>query len=669
MKEKEHDLLSLVTGLNRNAAGSGDEVAQEQKRALDYYFTRPRGDEKPGRSQVVDHSLSAMVEANLAQMMESFTSDNIVEFDPDGPEDEDQCQLESDTCTYFVMDRNQGYWTFQEGIKDALLLRNGIVKVWVENKPRTITREYEGVDAAGYAGIVSKGVEVVDWNPEAGTLKVRETKPNRKLCVGGVPVENFRYTKNWTSIDLQDIPYCAELHEDTRSDLIQRFPDKRKAIMELPAFRQTQDSNATARNPHGSQDVANTDDKSLDVIQWFESYTLTDYDGDGIAERRRISFVENGILLENKEVDLVCFAAGSALINPHRFLGVSLYDKLKQVQDLNTGLKRALHDNANVSNKSRTAYLEGKVDDDDLSNGLVDGNIRVRETDTVQSAIMAFSNPDISAGILANIQQQNRERSELGGAALDMSNANVQLSDAAGSQGIDRAYSVMEQMAALMTRNLAESMIRNTYLLVHATLRTYFDEPVRIKRFGKWEEANPSKWPERDRITVKLGMSPGERSRRVQSLGFILNTQLGLADKGYNNILVNLPGFYRTLIDWSRASEVPNAEQYFLDPATPESQQALQSAQQQMQQDKQAQQRVTDLVLGLEQLKIALDSKYNPEQERQLKRDIEELKAQVAEMQVIGKATVDLELANREGKADGKTDKQAEAGAGSKGAS
>lgn len=659
------EILGLVTGLNRDAAGADDEVANAHKMALDYYFQRARGDEEPGRSQYVSGDLSAMVEANLASMMESFSGDNVAEFDPFGPEDEDQAQLESDVCTYYVMDANNGYILFQEGIKDALMLRNGLVKVYPEKRETTRTRTYDNVDEAGYAGLVGQeGVTVLKWDPEAGELKLRQTKRMMTLTLEGSPIENFRYTKNWTSIDLQRIPYCAERHCDIRSDLVERFPDKKAEILQLSAD-QPKDNAGDNRNPKKQQTTHRGahHDPSLDEIEWWESYVLADVDGDGIAERHRISFVEDKLILEDELTDLVCFGAGTAILNPHRFLGVSLFDKLKQVQDLKTGFRRAGHDNANVANKSRTAYLENKVDDDDLENGLIDGNIRVRGVQDVRAALMAYTHPDIGASIRGHVEDLNRERSEMGGAALDMSQANVQLSDRAGSQGIDRAYSVMEQLAALMTRNIAHTLIRSTYLLVHETLRTYVADPIPIKVNGRWTASNPRDWPERKQLTVKLGMSPGERNRRGQALQFILSSQLQLAQQGYNDILVNIEGFYQALTDWARINDVQNPEQYFVDPTTDESKAALESARASRQQAEQANRKLTDMALALEQLRIALDSKYNPEQERQLKRDIENLRAEVEEMKVVGKATTDLELAKR--KDDGKADEQTETPAGS----
>jgi hypothetical protein len=104
--------------------------------------------------------------------------------------------------------------------------------------------------------------------------------------------------------------------------------------------------------------------------------------------------------------------------------------------------------------------------------------------------------------------------------------------DRMGSQGLEKAYSVAEQLSASMMKMLASTLIREVFLLAHRTLREYFDEPVPIKRNGKWQYVTPSDWPERHSVTIKPGMSPGERSRRVNAMTQVINSQLMLTDKG-----------------------------------------------------------------------------------------------------------------------------------------
>lgn len=162
MPMTQDELLQKVKQQLRLCAGfDGDTIAHAREKALDYYFQRPRGDEVPGRSQVVSGDLSAAVEATLAQTLDAFSSERIAEFDPLGPEDEDQAQLESDAVQYFVMSKANGFLQLAQAIKDSLLLRNGVVKEWVDERQQTHTRTLRNVTPDAFVALTAArpGVE------------------------------------------------------------------------------------------------------------------------------------------------------------------------------------------------------------------------------------------------------------------------------------------------------------------------------------------------------------------------------------------------------------------------------------------------------------------------------------------------------------------------------
>ena len=491
----------------------------------------------------------------------------------------------------------------------------------------------------------ASNTKLIKYDKDTGEAQIKTTGITQILKCEAVPLENFLYLADWDQLDLQEIPFCAERHIDSRSELIELFPKKKRIINMLAATSTTFNPAGNARNPKSGSTQHIGIDESQDSIEWFECYLLADQDNDGISERRRVCIAGQSLtsLLSDEPVQLVPYAAGTAIINPHRFLGISLFDKLKQVQDLNTGLQRALMDNVNSSNKSRTAILEGRVNIDDATDGRPNGTIRVNaNVGDIRSAIMELPVTDTSANILQNIEYQNRIRSELGGAALDLQNAQLQVGgDGMGSQGLDRAYSVAEQLAAFFTKMLAVTLFRSTFLLAHATLREWFNEPTTIKVNGRWATSTPSDWPIRESVTIKPGMSVGERSRRANSLMQILNSQMTLSDKGMDKVLVNVEGFYRTLMDWARVSDVQTKEQYFIDPTTEESQQAVAEKQEQAQEQETLKKSLMQQAVSLEQMRLAFE-KYKQDADLQFKYYDAVLDAEVEEAKITGAAIGDI---------------------------
>lgn len=641
MADDKRTLIQRLKEQVNQSAGLENKLEADRKKAWDYYFQRRRGDEIPGRSTVVSGDLSAMTEAVLSQMDDAFSSDNIAEFPAYSAADEDQARLESDVVVEHVMGLNNGKYEMLSGSKSALLLRNGVVKVWIKEKRETITSELTDVTLEAFAEIAQPRpdaeVSVDMYDPETGDMRIHATLIKRQLAVQSVPLSNFIYPLDWHSLDLQDCPLVGERHVETRSDMIDRGFSKAK-VNKLKSYTNSLKPDQIAQSPGMTQQMLKGVDSSQDSIEWFELYVITKKG----RVRYAVSFNDNEILQE-VPVTLVPYGIGCIFINPNRLTGISLYDKLKQSQDKGTGLERALLDNVNTVNKNRVAYLDGLVNPDDIGDGRTNGSIRVKSgmVADVKQAISAFTIPDLSAGLLQNIQNNKQSRSEMGGAALTLATGELQLSDRAGSQGIDRAYSVMEQLSAHMTRTLANTLFRSVFLLAHETMRTADMGVITIKREGRWIETDPSKWPKRENVMIKVGMSPGERSRRVAMFEKMLENQMRLAEQGMDEILVNVDGFYATMMDWARAGEIRNPERYYIDPRSEQAQQAFQSKQQQAQQAGEMKDQLVKQAIQLEQIRSAI-VKYQTDVETQFKYYDANLKAQIEEAKIVGDATIKM---------------------------
>ncbi len=652
------DVLKLCKEQLRGCAGwESDEISKDRKAALDYYFQRARGDEVAGRSAVVSGDISASVEANLAQMLEAFSSDSIADFDALGADDEPQAALETDAVTHFLMKTQNGFIQLATAIKECLLLRNGFVKVWVEKFTQTKTRTFDKVAPVAVEALLAQtGGEKVSYS--GGKLTVRVSRTLKKFRAEAC--EWVYYPKEWPSYDLQECPFVCERHVDTRSDLQRMgFPKAKVDALKAMAINKRDDAQHARNVRSFLPPNTNTPDRSQDQIEWFEAYVLMDVDGDGIAERRYVAFTyEDNAVLANDPATLVPYSVGAVMINPHRLTGISQYDKLRQTQDEHTGLKRAKYDNVNAVTKNRLAYLDGVANVDDVGDGRPNGAIRVKMKAgiaDVRQGVMAFAVPDNTANILANEEALKRERSELGGAALDLATGQMQIGgDRMGSQGLDRAYSVMEQLASMMTKIAAATLIRSVYLLAHATLREQWDEPISLKRQGDWVEVLPTRWIVRDRVTVKVGMSPGERARQANALRTMLDAQLALAKEGMDEILIDAQTFYRTLMTWARVSDVRNPEQFWIDPASPRALKAMEAKTKNSQRTAAMRQALLERAVGKEEATVALD-KYKHDSRLQYEYWKGVMESEAKEAEIVGHATTELLKGREDGRKEAGT--------------
>jgi hypothetical protein len=110
------------------------------------YFLGDMSEDMPvpdGRSGAVSNDVSDTIEGLMPNLMDIFCgSDEVVKFDPVGPEDEEPAQQETDYVNHVFMQQNPGFMVLYTFIKDSLLSKVGIVKVWWEEREEESRETY-----------------------------------------------------------------------------------------------------------------------------------------------------------------------------------------------------------------------------------------------------------------------------------------------------------------------------------------------------------------------------------------------------------------------------------------------------------------------------------------------------------------------------------------------
>ncbi len=119
------------------AAASSAQLAEERADAMDYYLGNMAKDmpAQDGRSRAVSTDVADTIEGLMPHLMDIFAgSDEVVRFEPVGPEDEGAAQQETDYVNHVFMQQNPGFMVLYSFVKDALLSKVGIVKIWWEER-------------------------------------------------------------------------------------------------------------------------------------------------------------------------------------------------------------------------------------------------------------------------------------------------------------------------------------------------------------------------------------------------------------------------------------------------------------------------------------------------------------------------------------------------------
>jgi len=633
----DKQLIAAIMGEQQRAVDYANSALQENRtKAWDYYLNRPRGDEKPGRSQVQDTSVRDTVHALCATIIPTYDTNHLIDFPPMGQGDEDQADAEA-RAVNDILRSGDNISEIGRAIKDALLFRNGVMKVWHASEQDAVIRRFPDEQAAAALVALEEqfGADMVEsLGSDNGLTSIRVTTEQQKVCVSAIEPAYFYVDPNLDKPTLNDARFISERWIATRSELVE-MGIPQKLVDELPPIDDEgvssgvgmSSTDVQAKFIDGQPSLGESATHDQERIECFWIHQQIDLDGDGISERWRF-LASNYRLLKKEPVSFFPYVSGTGWEVPHRWSGLSVFDLLRITQNELTNARRQLHDNLNTANNQRPVADPRSVEWEDILAGAPGRAIRKKEGATIEW--MPYS--DIVSNSLAFIDQMRSVRSEQAGASLDQMSVDQQSLKSISGLSAEMQLGPSELMAADVSRTLANTMIKNLVLLIHRTLREQWQGPLTFRKSGEWQETNPAQWPARERVNITVALSPGERRRHSSHLRQVINDQMQLIAGGAANIATNYNGLHKALYDWQTSVGLDPTEGYFLDPDGQESQQAMQSAAESQQAQAQMQQQLTEIQIQLEQFKAQDESQKWQEAQKfdyvelQQKAEIEEAK-------------------------------------------
>jgi len=234
------DPIATIGDMVREAEKHADDMSADRIRAIEYYDGVMRDTPSDmGRSQMVSRDVRANIKKVLPSLLRTiFGSTQVVEFQPVGPGDEQGAAQASDYINRVVMLEANARRHIEDALHDALLLRNGILRWWWEEKTCARSSYHSGLTDAAF-GILAgdDDVEVIehterqeivetvgpDGEPAEMPLTVHDVRikrmqTERRVRVSCVPRERFLIHPD--AVTLEDSILTGERMEVTRSDLV-----------------------------------------------------------------------------------------------------------------------------------------------------------------------------------------------------------------------------------------------------------------------------------------------------------------------------------------------------------------------------------------------------------------------------------------------------------------
>lgn len=581
------ELKAILQAEKADALGgmNASKLSRERSDALDYYMGDMQRDMPAplDRSKAVSTDVLDTVEGLMPNLMDILAGgEEVVRFEPVGPEDEEAAAQETDYVNHVFMQKNRGFMVLYQMIKDALLSKTGVVKIWWSTEAREERETYAGLDDAAY-GLVAGDprIEIVEhtvtddgMGGQIHDITVATKRDYQCARVEAVPPEEFGISRRAKTID--DAGYIYHETIVSADDLIAEGYDPDE-IKKIPAAESLNVAEEGARDTVDEQTAADAgtggENPPNRPIRVTEHYVRLDYEGDGKAALYRIKTAGEGsnILVlardgeeEAQRLDFMPFEAITPFPMPHRFFGRSAADLVMDIQRIKTALMRALLDNAYLANNQRIEIAEthaGPNTIDDLLTNRPGGLVRTKQP----GGLVPIPNQPIANFIFPLVEYVDSVREWRTGVTRQGQGIDANALQNQSATAVAQLFSAAQMKVKLIARVFAETGIRDLFLKLHATIRKNERKDNTVRLRNKWVTVNPRDWKTREDMTVNVGLGTGSRQ---QQLAFMMNL-LGIQKEvmmapGLG--IVEPKNIYATLKKLIELGGLKSVEPYFDDP-------------------------------------------------------------------------------------------------------
>ncbi len=524
-KLTESEVRAIIASRLTETLNSTDsELRSDREDALNFYYGRPMGNEIEGRAQVVSKDMMDTVEWMMPSLMRVLITQQAVQFDPVGPEDEVQAKQETGYVSHVIWKKNTGFMTLYEWIKDALIQKVGYVKYWWEEEEKTQLEEFSGLTeeqaVMTMQSLEDRGeVEVLGQEVTEEGVAFRARVKSKYGCAKFqcAPPEEVVVDKACRG-NIKKARFVGHLRKNvTRSELIEEgYP--RKRIEELTSYNWNADmaeslARDTVNESHtGEKRDADTASEELQLL---ECWTYLDADDDGKAELRHYLMGGNDEL-EDEEAPEIPWESWTPIPVPHRHVGLGMYDIMEDLQRIKTALQRGLLDNVYFTMNPRQAYDKNTVDVSTLQINRPGGHIAVDGAPGM--SLMPIQYTPMAGQLLPVIgyfDETKETRTGVGRMSVGI-DADVLAQSTKGAY-MDAKGAANQRIEAI-ARIFAETGLSSFYNSFHGLLRRHQDWPTKFKLRNDWVETNPADWQDRTDLTVAIGLGNANKDEIRQNI-------------------------------------------------------------------------------------------------------------------------------------------------------
>jgi len=596
-------LRSLLSNQIEGALGYlGGQLSSSRRKSLEYYLGDKLGTEIDGRSQVVSTDVSDTIESILPNLLRVFTaSDNVVRCDPVTAEDVPLAEQASAYLNHVFYKDNNGFQLLYNFFKDALIEKNGFLKIYYDESEKVEFETYKNLSKAEKDALMdskdeieiveeeemedesakeefeklleqyeARGVDTAQVQEPDFTLyncKIKRTNKTGKIKIESVPPEEFLIDRNAKSID--DADFVSHKVLMSRSDLVAMGYDEEDVASLPTSDEDIYNTEEIVRQRNIDEyPIDNATDSSTEKVLIYESYIKYDYDEDGIAELRKIISAgqDGSMVLENMPCDNIPFVTITPIPMPHRFYGRSISELVEDIQLMKSTVMRQLLDNMYLTNNNRVAIMDGMVNMDDLLTTRPGGVVRTKQPPSqVMQPLQAQPISQQAFPMLSYLDSVREARTGITKSAqgLDADTLNSKT-----ATGVNTLMTQTQMRSELIARIFAETGVKDLFRKIFELMVKYQDKERIVMLNNQYVPVRPTEWKDKFNINIVVGLGTGSKEQQILLLNNILERQLQAfqLQGGKEMPMVSLKNMYNTLSKIIENAGLKNVDSYFVNP-------------------------------------------------------------------------------------------------------
>jgi len=555
----DDELSAKIDEEIRQSVGYDDsELSNQRKTALEYFYGEPFGNETEGRSQYVSPEVRDTILWMMPSLMRIFTGgDDVVRFEPQGPEDEAGAKQATDYVNHVFQRQNDGFLTLHTWFMDALLSKNGFVKVYWEEEDTNEKEKYQGLTPDELSKISSDpDVEITGFDADAGIIEVTKKKKTGQCKIVPVPPEEILINRNPTAPLSSNWFICHR--KRARIEELEKMGYETEGLMS----DSSQDFNSERATRYEFDETDSVGSDTQDYVWLEQCYVEMDF-GNGL-EKRTITKVGKTIL-ENVEGHSCKLVTLTPIPLPHKLYGMSIADLIMDLQLLRSTVFRQIIDNIFLANNGRYMALDGMVNLDDLLTSRPGGIVRVKTFD----AVKPMQPPLLGAPAFNLLEYLDNVKDVRTGVNKDLQGLDpdtINKTATAQSNRLGAAQSRIE----LIARIFAETGVKDLFYAILECVQKYQDKPKVIRLRNEWVPVDPREWTNKFDLTVSVGLGTGSKDSIIA--GILETIKLQMADMQMGLPTVTPQNLFASRMELLKAQSIKGGERFFTDPSQVEPQ-------------------------------------------------------------------------------------------------